>query len=160
MTGVSHPPLIPPLIWGIRGREKIMYVLYYTWLLPKKTKDLSVQTRSWSVKRIPYCLQHRVHTEWQLPLSGVHSIMMEKLAQDSVGGGARPPPFAIVTITYKVAVYAPAERADTIRLFLLYPYVLCGLLSPPHGEYWNSKRGPRICPSFLVPSIQKEKFPL
>ncbi len=26
------------------------------------------------------CLHHRVHTEWQRPLSGVHSIMMEKLA--------------------------------------------------------------------------------
>ncbi len=25
------------------------------------------------------CLSYRVHTEWQLPLSGVHSIMMEKL---------------------------------------------------------------------------------
>ncbi len=24
---------------------------------------------------------HRVHTEWQRPLSGVHSIMIEKLAQ-------------------------------------------------------------------------------
>ncbi len=28
---------------------------------------------------------HRVHTEWQLPLSGVHSIMMEKLAQPGEG---------------------------------------------------------------------------
>jgi hypothetical protein len=25
-------------------------------------------------------LNHRVYTEWQLPLSGVHSIMMEKSA--------------------------------------------------------------------------------
>ncbi len=38
-------------------------------------------------------------------------------------GGARPPPFTISTITYKVAVYAPAERADTLPLFLLYSYM-------------------------------------
>jgi hypothetical protein len=31
-----------------------------------------------------------------------------------VGGRARPPPFTISTITYKVAVYAPAEQADTL----------------------------------------------
>ncbi len=69
---------------------------------------------------------HRVpHTEWQRPLSGVQSIMMEKLAQAGKGGGlhACPSPFTISTITYKVAVYAPAEMADTLPLFLLYPYM-------------------------------------
>ncbi len=30
------------------------------------------------------------------------------------GGGARPPPFITVIITSKVAVYAPAEWADTV----------------------------------------------
>jgi hypothetical protein len=41
---------------------------------------------------------------------------------------AQPPPFTISTIMYKVVVYAPAERADSFLLFLLYPYmyVLCG----------------------------------
>ncbi len=52
--------------------------------------------------------------------------MMEKLAQACVGGGARPPPFPTVTIKYKVAMYAPAEWADTIPLLHLFPYVLCG----------------------------------
>ena len=56
------------------------------------------------------------------PLSGVHSIMLEKLAQPGEGGGARSPTFTISTITCKVVVYAPAERADTLPLFLLYPY--------------------------------------
>ncbi len=37
--------------------------------------------------------------------------------------GARPPPFTLVTITYKVVVYASAERADTLPLFHLYPYI-------------------------------------
>ncbi len=40
-------------------------------------------------------------------------------------GGARRPPITIFTITYKVAVYAPAERAGTLPLIHLYPYVLC-----------------------------------
>ena len=34
-------------------------------------------------------------------------------------GGARPPPFTTITITSKVAVYAPAEWADTLTLFHL-----------------------------------------
>jgi hypothetical protein len=38
-------------------------------------------------------------------------------------GGARPPPFNISTITYKVVVYAPAERADTFPLSHLYPFM-------------------------------------
>ncbi len=31
---------------------------------------------------------------------------------------ARPPPCTLVTITYKVAVYAPAERADALTLLI------------------------------------------
>jgi hypothetical protein len=38
-------------------------------------------------------------------------------------GGARPSPFTISTITYKVVVYAPGERADTLPIFLFYPYM-------------------------------------
>jgi hypothetical protein len=37
--------------------------------------------------------------------------------------GSSPPPFTISTITYKVVVYAPADRADILSLFLLYPYM-------------------------------------
>ncbi len=33
------------------------------------------------------------HTEWQRPLSDVHSIMMYKLAQAGEGGGRTPTPF-------------------------------------------------------------------
>jgi hypothetical protein len=39
---------------------------------------------------------HRVHTAWHLPLSGVQSIMMEKLAQPGEGGGCTPFPFHCV----------------------------------------------------------------
>jgi hypothetical protein len=76
------------------------------------------------MKAAVYDQDHRVHTEWQWPLSGVHTITMEKSAQSGVDGGgctARPSPVTLSTITYKVVVYAPAERADTLPLFLLYP---------------------------------------
>jgi hypothetical protein len=73
---------------------------------------------------------HRVHTERQLPISGVHSITMEKSAQAGEGGrggGSCPthvPPFTLLTITYKVVVYAPAERADAlVPISSPYPYM-------------------------------------
>ncbi len=67
---------------------------------------------------------HRVHTEWQLPLSGVNSIMRENQPWlVRVQGGACPLAFTISTIMYKVVMYAPAERADTLPLFLIYPYM-------------------------------------
>jgi hypothetical protein len=34
------------------------------------------------MKAAVYDQELRVHTEWQLSLSGVHSIMMEKLARE------------------------------------------------------------------------------
>jgi hypothetical protein len=59
---------------------------------------------------------------------------MEKSAQSGKGGGvhsAHPPPFTLVTITYKVVVYATAEWANTFPLFHLYPlYVVCGASHP------------------------------
>jgi hypothetical protein len=36
---------------------------------------------------------HRLNTEWQRLLSGVHYILMEKLAQPGKGGGCSPTPF-------------------------------------------------------------------
>ncbi len=86
--------------------------------------------------------EHRVHTEWQRPLSsvhsimmekftewqwpisGVHSIMMEKSALAGEGEGCTPNHFHYFTITYKVAVavYSPAAgRADTLTLFISTP---------------------------------------
>jgi hypothetical protein len=47
--------------------------------------------------------------------------MTEKSAQPGEGRGLNPHPFHYIsTITYKVAVYASAKRADTIPIFLLY----------------------------------------
>jgi hypothetical protein len=47
------------------------------------------------------------YTEWKPPLSGVHSITMEKLAQAGEGGGSTPTPFhycIISTIMYNVVL--------------------------------------------------------
>jgi hypothetical protein len=44
-------------------------------------------------------------------------------AQPAKGGGPSPPPFTLSTVMSKVVVYAPAERADALPLFLLYPYI-------------------------------------
>jgi hypothetical protein len=38
-------------------------------------------------------------------------------------GGARPTPLITVTLTSKVAVYAPAKWADTLTMFHLYQYM-------------------------------------
>jgi hypothetical protein len=52
--------------------------------------------------------------------------MIEKSALAGDGmGGACPPPLALFTITFKVAVYGPAESADTF-ISTLYVHVLCG----------------------------------
>jgi hypothetical protein len=49
--------------------------------------------------------------------------MMEKSAQPGESGGALPHFFTTSTITDKVVVYAPVKMADTLLLFLLYPYM-------------------------------------
>ena len=68
---------------------------------------------------------------YQIVVMCIHSIMMEKFAQAvRVVCACHCIPFLyiIFTITYKVAVYAQAERADTLPLFHLYPYI-CTLWS-------------------------------
>ncbi len=72
-------------------------------------------------------VHHRVHRVVTAAFwCSVHSIMRVKLAQaceGGGGGGARPPPFTTFTITSKVAVYTPAEWADTLTLFHFYQYM-------------------------------------
>ncbi len=56
----------------------------------------------------------------------------------SEGGGCTRPPFTLVTLIYKVAVYAPAQRADN-----LYPK--CTLWSPQQiGFTTLSKNGIKL----------------
>jgi len=44
--------------------------------------------------------------------------MMEKSALAGESGGAHTPPFILFTITYKVEVYAPADKADTLPIYI------------------------------------------
>jgi hypothetical protein len=60
---------------------------------------------------------HRVHTEWQRPLSGVHSIMMEKLSLAGERVGCTPPPLSLYLPSrtkLQCTWYAQAERAVTL----------------------------------------------
>ncbi len=50
-----------------------------------------------------------------------HRVNDGKISPGWWGGAAHP--FQPITITYKVAVYAPADWADTLTLFHLYPYI-------------------------------------
>ncbi len=74
-----------------------------------------------------------------------------KIAQPGEGWGGITP-FIISTITYKVLVYAPAERADTLPLFLLYPYMysvivtIIGFHSGGGGGGVIANAGVRILP--------------
>ncbi len=57
--------------------------------------------------------------------------MVEISALAGEGGGCTPTPFRPITITYKVAVYAPAKWADTFTLFHLYQYMYSVDLTHP-----------------------------
>ncbi len=80
---------------------------------------------------------HRVHTERQWPLSGVHSIMMVKSAQPGGGGGggSRPTPFTLSTIMNKVVVSARWEgRYSPISPLQLYIYCIYTPWEKPSGQ--------------------------
>jgi hypothetical protein len=70
-------------------------------------------------------------------LYGVHSIMMEKSTKNDEGGGAHPPSLTISTITYKVVVSAPAERAVAHPLFPLNTYTYS--VGPPLSSLSESQ---------------------
>jgi hypothetical protein len=102
------------------------------WPLPrfKRTgQDLVVLERSPIYKsiRISLCTghYHRVHTEWQWPFSGVHSIMMENFVQAGKGGECTRTSFHNIYhhVQSCCVRYAPAERAATLLLFLLFPFL-------------------------------------
>ncbi len=102
----------------------------------------------------------RVHKEWRLPISGVHLIMMEKSALAGEGGGCTPIPFQPITITYKVAVYAPAEWADTLTLFRIYQY-MCSVVSIQSAgatPLYCSLSGLNICHTLCKLNRKYEEF--
>jgi hypothetical protein len=87
------------------------------------------------VCKVSFSLHHRVHTEWQWPVSDVQSIMMEKSALAG-GWGVHPHPVSLYCIFHHVqscSVYALAERANTLPVFHLYP--MCTLWSIQLGTF-------------------------
>ncbi len=168
--GAHHHPHQPGLIfpswWNVRQKSAIATLWVYSVVITIHThiqteyehKTLNLPHEECvRVQYVMYCIgggrlwdgYHRVHTEWQLPTSGVNSIMMEKPALAGEVGGARPSPFATFTITNNDAVYAPAERAIHSPYFISTPkYTLC---------LWDGN-GCRLCigvhvftPSYGVP---------
>jgi hypothetical protein len=67
--------------------------------------------------------------------SGVHSILKVNSAQPGKAGVSMPSPFQ-TTITNKV-VYAPAEKADTLPLFLLYQNMYSGVMLCGSTVMWG-----------------------
>ncbi len=75
-------------------------------------------------------LPHRVHTEWQWPLSSVHSIMMEKSAQAGEDWGCTPNPLSLYpTSCTKFVVYGTLQLRGryTLPISPLPLYIFCCL---------------------------------
>ncbi len=68
---------------------------------------------------------HRVHTEWQPPLSCEHSIIMEKLAQAGEGGGLHAHPLSLQSPsrTKLQCMLQLGGQIHTLTLFHLYQYM-------------------------------------
>ncbi len=65
-------------------------------------------------------------------------------------GWCTPTRFLLFTIAYKVAVYAPVERPDTLPLFHLYP--LCTLRSGKYTSFYSHFK--RSLPDLIL--VQKQ----
>ncbi len=72
--------------------------------------------------------EHQVHTEWPLPFSGVHSIMMEKIAQSGEGGCVRPP----------LSLYLPSRTKLWCTLMLRGQVHSSYFYSTPICTLWSS----------------------
>jgi hypothetical protein len=95
-------------------KEKIRTVLYVNFLiLTKVEKLLFVKSRKF---KLGSNVDHRVETAAFWRTFSDEGKIWPWLVRV---GGARPLPLFTFTITSKVAVYAPAEWADTLTLFHL-----------------------------------------
>jgi hypothetical protein len=103
--------------------------------------QILLRPRSTYKPRVPVlqCLSHRVHAVWQWPLSGVHSIMTEKLAQaGGRGGGARCTPTLFHYSYHQVqscsVLSSWVGRYTHPISSLSYRYVLCGMSPRPNWD--------------------------
>ncbi len=124
-------------------------LIFFDGYLPFSDSRLLILSRrliSFTVTSCSCCLSsghHRVHTEWTS--QSTHRVDITEYTQSGNArylphipswwtnqpwlvrvGCTRPHPFTLFTIMYKVAVYAPPERADTLPVFHHYSnFTLC-----------------------------------
>ncbi len=111
VPAVSHPP--PPFL---------VILLYFTLLSPlmgtkeEQVRDLKLEQAEWLI--------HRVHTQTGKGYFLAYIHREGKISPAWWGWRVHAtPPFTLSTMTSKVVVYHPAERAGTLPLFLHYPYM-------------------------------------
>ncbi len=100
---------------------------------------------------------HRVHTKWQLPISGVRSIMMEISALAGRGGGARPPPFKLLPSRTKLQCTLQLRGQiqslcfNSTHIFTQWPWLQRRGGEDDSYPHYSSGFGPRSShsPSFL-----------
>ncbi len=150
-----HPP--PPQSQSMGARNRVGIGLSYqparrNWFLgidswaPYKFKNFSsVQSfplhrsnnSDNSVCKVPvYFVYARTteYTDWQWPLSGVQSIMIEKSAHSGEGGDARPPPFTPYLLYHheqSCGVRSSWEGRYTPLISHPPLYVICSWNPPP-----------------------------
>ncbi len=107
----------------------------------------------------------KIHRAWQWPISGVHSIMMEKFSQAGEGGGCTPTPFHYIYHHVQscscsvlssccegryalsisslplctLSVGASSNESETKACMVLFTYSLQDIVSCSGGKLYNSK---------------------
>ncbi len=84
---------------------------------------------------------HRVHTEWQWPLSGVHSIMMEKLVHPGEDGGGGCTPTAYHYIYHYVRICGVRSSwGGRYTPHIFYSTTVCNLRSCSYLKTTGNRR--------------------
>ncbi len=126
----------PPPTLCLKSRFATVFVLWSERERERRWKEGGIfntpqQRREKMCKQRGY---HRVHTEWQWPLSGVHFVMMEKSAQPGEGVGCTAAPFHYIyhhVQRYSVQWYAEGRNTPPISTLLcggyciLYVFLCC-----------------------------------
>jgi hypothetical protein len=98
-------------------------------------------------------------TEWQRSLSGVHSIMREKLVRAGVGGEVQAHPLPFHHIYHHVqscGVRSSCEGKYT-PLFLLYPYMYSVGPWPPPETFLTFLTGRNVTSNFYTAGATEER---
>jgi hypothetical protein len=67
-----------------------------------KQKKIDKSLSKWYVRVLYLSTDHRVHTEWRLPISSEHPIMMERSTLAGEGGGVYAHPLSAYFYLYHV----------------------------------------------------------